>query len=188
MVFRDDRQRGRRYGLGKEQETGRGRLSRPGVRAQKPLMTSPLVGEVAARGSVRRVRGRPCALTQEKQLARCGKGVTLELLAELPRERSGRSPTLQKAACSSPWRDDLRVVRGTSARGFLVSFTSQGVHPVVELKSHSGPQSIPPDLVSPCRFHLVCARCLACCPFRAFVASLRRLGCAIENSNLCLTH
>ena len=45
---------------------------------------------------------------------------SIEPLAEVPPERSGRSPTLQKMeemACFRHWRDDLRVVRWHSARG-----------------------------------------------------------------------
>jgi hypothetical protein len=53
----------------------------------------------------------------------CGKvlegDLSVEALAELPSERSGRNPTLQntkKTACLPRWRDDLRVVRGSFAR------------------------------------------------------------------------
>ena len=48
--------------------------------------------------------------------------VHLELLAKLQPKRSGRSPTLQKnatMACFRRWRDDLRVVRWSFARGSL---------------------------------------------------------------------
>ena len=47
---------------------------------------------------------------------------TIEPLARLSHERSGRSPTLQKTENTSrywQWRDDLRVVRGSFARGSI---------------------------------------------------------------------
>ncbi len=48
-----------------------------------------------------------------------------EPFAKLPQERSGRSPTLQKTektACFQHWRDDLRVVRGSYAKGSTVEY------------------------------------------------------------------
>ena len=77
----------------------------------KPVAGGSGAGSAACKVALATTSSSAAAITPHTEMQ-------VEPFSNLPQERSGRSPTLQKTektACFRQWRDDLRVVRGSFA-------------------------------------------------------------------------